>query len=61
MAERACRVCGHITQGKKCEICGSEDLSAKWRGIIDVVEPEKSKVAGSLGITKPGKYTLSVE
>ncbi|MGC8516635.1 MAG: transcription elongation factor subunit Spt4 [Candidatus Acidifodinimicrobium sp.] len=61
MVERACRVCGHITEGKKCEVCGSEDLSTKWKGMIEVIDPEHSKVAVDLKITKPGKYALLVE
>ncbi|MCW1294049.1 MAG: hypothetical protein OH316_02495 [Candidatus Parvarchaeota archaeon] len=61
MVEKACKVCGHITEGKRCEICGSEDLSAKWKGVIEIIDPERSKVAEDLKITKPGKYALSVE
>ncbi|MBE5728162.1 hypothetical protein IHE50_01970 [Candidatus Parvarchaeota archaeon] len=61
MVEKACRVCGHITEGRKCEICGSDDLSAKWKGVIDVIDPENSKVAADLKITKPGKYALVIE
>lgn len=61
MALKACRVCKHLTEGKKCEICGSEDLTLKWKGEINIVDPEKSIIAKELGITKPGRYAISVE
>ncbi|MDP8012910.1 MAG: transcription elongation factor subunit Spt4 [Nanoarchaeota archaeon] len=61
MVLRACRVCKYLTEGKKCEMCGSEDLTTKWKGVINIVDPGRSEIAKELGITKPGKYALSVE
>ena len=60
MAEKACKVCSFITEGKKCPICGSDELSAKWKGVVYIFDPERSETAKKLNITKPGKYALAV-
>ena len=31
-----------------------------WNGIVLVVKPTNSKIANTLGISKPGKYALKV-
>ncbi len=41
-------------------MCGSDELSLKWKGQVVISNPEKSETAKKLGITKPGKYALSV-
>ena len=61
MVEKACRVCNYLTEAKKCPACGSEDLSSKWKGEIIIADPERSEAAKKPGISKPGKYALSVD
>lgn len=60
MALKACKVCSYLTEEKKCPLCGSEELSLKWKGQVAISDPEKSATAKALGITKPGKYALSI-
>lgn len=58
--EMACRKCKHVTTGKVCPKCKSSDLTPDWTGVVLVVEPERSQIARTLGITKDGKYALKV-
>jgi DNA-directed RNA polymerase subunit E" len=61
MTLKACKVCRFITEDKKCPICGSEELSARWKGEVVINTAKGSETANKLGITKPGKYALSVD
>ena len=56
----ACRKCKSLASGKICPSCNSTDLSKDWAGLIIILEPEKSEVAKSLGISKSGRYALRV-
>ena len=58
--ELACRECRCVTTAKVCPVCKSTDLSPDWNGIVLVVKPDASKIAGTLAINKPGKYALKV-
>ncbi len=42
-------------------MCGSEDLSLKWKGIVIVSDSEKSVIAKTIQISKNGRYALSVD
>lgn len=56
----ACRRCKCVTPGKVCPACKSSDLTPDWAGIVLVVEPEISKIAQTLGVSRKGKYALRV-
>ncbi len=58
--ELACRKCKCVTIGKVCPACKSSDLTPDWQGIVLIANPEKSKIANTLGITTKGKYALKV-
>ena len=58
--EKACRNCHAITTGNVCPNCKTTSLSDDWTGILIIINPEESKVAEKLGITKPGRYALKV-
>ena len=47
-------------EATRCPVCGSTDLSDDWEGAIIVLDPEKSRIAKSLGIEKPGRYAIKV-
>ncbi|EEZ93054.1 MAG: DNA-directed RNA polymerase subunit E, RpoE2 [Candidatus Parvarchaeum acidiphilum ARMAN-4] len=61
MALKACKVCNYLTEERKCPMCGSEDLSLKWKGVVIISDKEKSKIAEAMNIGKNGKYAISVE
>lgn len=58
--EYACRRCKSLSHGKICPLCSSTDLSAQWTGLVIINNPEKSEVAKTLGISKPGRYALKI-
>ena len=60
MRELACRKCKMLTSEKSCPNDGSTELSSEWSGLIIIISPEKSQVAKTLAITKPGRYALKV-
>lgn len=60
MKELACRKCRALTHDKACPNDGSTELSNEWSGLIVIIDAEKSQVAKTLGITKPGRYALKV-
>ena len=60
MRELACRKCKMLTSEKSCPNDGSTELSSEWSGLIIIISPERSQVAKTLAITKPGRYALKV-
>lgn len=58
--ERACRRCKRITEGKRCPVCGSEDLTMNFKGKLIVLNVEKSEMAKLAGIAEEGIYALRV-
>lgn len=59
---KACRNCYILVDHdvEECPNCGSRDFSVEWDGLIVVLKPEESRIAKSIGITKPGRYALRV-
>ncbi len=60
MKELACRKCKTLTTEKACPNDGSTELSNEWSGLIIIINPARSQVAKTLGITKSGRYALKV-
>lgn len=42
-------------------MCGNDDLSLKWKGIVIISDSERSAIANAMNISKNGKYAISVE
>jgi DNA-directed RNA polymerase subunit E" len=59
---KACTKCKALVphEVSKCPVCGNESFTDNWSGMIIVIDPEKSKIAKSLGIKVPGKYAIRV-
>ena len=47
--------------GNSCDNCGSTDLAVNYSGLLIVLDPEKSRIAKELGITKPGHYAVKID
>ena len=60
MVEKACKKCKRITTTKKCPVCGSQELTPHWRGLVVIIDPDKSDIAKELNIEIPGEYALKV-
>ena len=59
MPAKACKNCKFVIEsGDSCPICKGTDLTTNWKGFVIVLDPEKSEIAGKMGITIPGKYAL---
>lgn len=58
MTEKACKTCRRIVEGEICPTCKEAQFTASWKGMVIILNPEKSEVAQKLGITTPGKYAL---
>ena len=61
-AFKACLKCKTLVkpEEEKCPVCGSNDFTFDWSGVVIVVDPEKSDVAKMLNIKTPGRYALKV-
>lgn len=59
---KACKNCKLVIpeDATQCPNCGSTEFTNNWRGMIAVIDPEKSCIAKRLGITKPGVYALEL-
>jgi len=59
---KACKRCKALVEKEvaECPVCGSQEFSEEWEGLIIVIDPDKSNVAKVLGITKPGRYAIKV-
>lgn len=59
---KACRMCRLISEkSQKCPLCGSEDLTADYGGLIIMMDPENSDIAKRLNIKTPGKYATNIK
>ncbi len=59
---KACRNCHLIVPDDtvQCPNCGSVDFTSEWRGLVIVIDPERSCIAKELKLTKPGMYAIEV-
>ncbi|MEM2901575.1 MAG: transcription elongation factor subunit Spt4 [Candidatus Bathyarchaeia archaeon] len=60
MTEKACKNCGALSSGPVCPQCKSTNLSEDWSGLIIVLDPDKSEIAGKVGIKSKGRYAVRV-
>lgn len=59
---KACRQCKAVIPDEevKCPYCGSTDFTDEWRGLVIILNPEKSCIAKKLGINRQGMFALEV-
>ncbi len=61
MVEKACKKCRVIiAQGEVCPICGSNELTTKWKGYIKILNTEKSELAKRMDLKVNGTYALNI-
>lgn len=58
----ACKKCRRIfdEKPKECPYDGSKDFSRNWKGMVVVIDPEKSEIAKELEIRERGKFALKL-
>ena len=59
-SEKVCKKCKIIATGKVCPICKGQEFTTNWRGLVVIIDPEKSEIAKQLNIDIPGAYALKV-
>ena len=59
---KACRNCKAVVPENttQCPYCGSTDFTDEWRGLIVIINPEKSNLAKKLGIKNKGMFAIEV-
>lgn len=62
-AFKACRKCRSLVpkNATVCPVCGSQDFTMEWSGVVIVIDPENSKIAKTLEIKTPGKYVVKID
>ncbi|KXB08455.1 DNA-directed RNA polymerase subunit E'' [candidate division MSBL1 archaeon SCGC-AAA382M17] len=60
MAEKACKNCHWIVDGKVCPVCNESSFSNDWRGYAIIIDPERSQIAERMKVDTPGRYALRV-
>ncbi|OGI16122.1 hypothetical protein A3K63_02525 [Candidatus Micrarchaeota archaeon RBG_16_49_10] len=56
-----CRKCKRFTHERECPNCKIKDLSASWKGLAIINDPEGSEIAQVLQIKTGGSYALFVD
>jgi DNA-directed RNA polymerase subunit E" len=59
---KACRKCKALVplEVKKCPVCGGNSFTKFWRGMLIVIDPDRSEVARITGIQYPGMYAIAI-
>jgi DNA-directed RNA polymerase subunit E" len=57
---RACRTCKIITDENACPICRGTDLSDDYSGLLVIIDPEGSQLAGKMDLKREGRYALRI-
>jgi len=59
---KACVKCRALVplEANICPICKGTTFSTDWSGCVSIIDPERSRVAQLLNITKRGRYALKV-
>lgn len=60
MAEKVCKNCHRVVEGKVCPICKESSFSRDWSGYVIIIDPKNSKIADRLDVDTPGRYALRV-
>ena len=56
---KACKNCKFLTKEQVCPLCGSKQLVERWKGLIVILNQEKSEIAKKLNL-KEGKYAIKI-
>lgn len=49
-----------FTTEKECPNCKNKDLSASWKGLVIINNPNESEIAQALEIKREGKFALFI-
>ncbi|RLE42153.1 DNA-directed RNA polymerase subunit E'' [Candidatus Woesearchaeota archaeon] len=60
MKKKACKKCRIVVQGDKCPLCNGTNFTTNIKGRLHIIDPNKSRVAKTLGITVKGEYAIRI-
>ena len=61
MKKKVCKSCRLFVEGSECPICHGVNFVANWKGMISVIDAEKSVIAKKIGIGAKGDYALKIK
>ena len=58
----ACKKCKALLEPRTsvCPICGGNEFTEEWSGMVIIIDPENSQIAKILGVNKPGRYAIKL-
>ena len=60
MVKYACKKCKRILTSEKCPVCKIDKASKTWKGRVIIFNPDKSRIAKTMGITESGEYAIRI-
>ena len=58
--DKACKNCKLIYDEDSCPSCGKKENSETFKGRVEIINSEKSKIAKELKINKNGCYAIKI-
>ena len=60
MKKQVCTKCRVFVEGDNCPICKGNQLSHNWLGRLNVLDPQHSTIAKTVGLAVEGEYAIKV-
>ena len=60
MKKKVCKRCKMFVEGNECPVCKTSQFSTSWQGRLNIIDAEKSVIAGKIGIKSKGEYAIKV-
>ncbi len=61
MKKKVCEKCKIFVEGDRCPICNGTDFVYTWKGMVFIINTEKSEVAKKGGFPRAGEYAIKVK
>lgn len=60
MKKKVCKKCKIFVDGNECPLCKGNQFSTNWQGRLNIIDANKSDIAGKIDITVKGEYAIKV-
>lgn len=58
MKKKVCKGCKIFVEGNVCPVCKGNQFSINWQGRLNILDVNKSEIAGKMGVTVKGEYAI---
>ena len=58
MKKKVCKKCKVFVEGGECPLCHGNQFTQSWQGRINILDTNKSMIAGKIGNKVKGEYAL---